>query len=340
MPRSFAQIGTGLWNEPTIRSHTITAQRAYFLIYTQPELSRCGVLPFRLKRLAGMAADDTPTKLRKALVALEKTRHIVVDEDSEEVLLRTYVRHDGLLSQPQVVATMVQDFALVESPSIQSAFLAELRRIWDLPDLPDQQRKGLRLALGEHETDRYIDRLGAALAPAMRDAIKTRRVPAFDPTHPAGCPAPFAQGAPNPAHQGAEQGAGQALAGARAPSPTPSPTPSPVAAAAGPAGPSTRSGTGRHLLEQHQAQLGPLATVTAAHLAKHADTGLTDGATHDEILAALEQWRARPGAKPGLLPHLIADQRQASQHDPDDIGPEARAWAEREAAKRAAGGAR
>jgi hypothetical protein len=323
MARAFAQIGTGLWAEPSIRALSRDAQRAYLLVYTQPELSRCGVLPFRLRRLAQLAPDDTPKTLRRALAQLENGRHVIVDEDAEEILVRTYVRHDGLLAQPQVVAAMVQDFDLIESEAIRLAFLAELRRIWDLPQLPDNQRKGLRLALGEHETDRYTDKIGPALAPVMQAAINAGSVPAFDPAHPAGCPLPCSQPAP------------KAHAGARAPSPAPTPSPAPAAAAgpSDPAGPDTRGGgITDQLLQEHQAEHGELPNLTAGQLRRHITEALALGATEEHVLAALAEWRGRLNAKPGLLPHLIAD---AARSTPDPI---AAALADPELMRVAAGG--
>lgn len=324
MPRTLAQLQTSFWSEQSIRALPRDAQRAYLLVHSQPELSRCGVLPFRLRRLAQLSVDDTPKALRKAFTVLEKGRHLIVDEDAEELLVRTYVRWDGLLAQPQVVAAMVQDYELIESQTIRTEFLRELRRIWDLPDLPDNQRKGLRLALGEHETDRYREKIGAALYPPMATAIEAGHVAAFDPASPAGCPAGWAAGCE------------QAHAGAPAPSPAPAPTPSPAPAAVAP--PATadeaRSGsTTPTLLDQHQADLGPLPTATLTALARHIASCVAEGATDEHVLTGLAEWRRRPQSKPGLLPHLIADAARVDP-DPTHLSPEVRAWVERETAKR------
>lgn len=335
MARSYAQVGTNLWTEPTIRTLNKTQQRAYLLVLTQPELSRCGVLPYRLKRLAALAGDDNPSSLRKDLKALAKTRHLVIDEDAEEILVRTYVRHDGLLAQPQIVATMVDDYQLIESPTLRLAFLAELRRIWDL-ELPDNQRRGLALALGDHtHTDaRFRAKIGLGLAPDMGAAFQAGSLPPFDPACPAGCPAPWQAGSGVPPRAGAG-----AISDLQAPI---SNLQSPNAAAAppDPDGPAPRSSSHEeHLLDTHQADLGPLPAITAKALAKHIHAAL-DEHPDQVILAALEDWRGRPGAKPGLLPHLIGDAaRRPAPPDPDDplagLDPDARAWVTEQQAARA-----
>lgn len=325
MAGSFRQIGTNIWAEESIRSLTRDQQRAYLLVYTQPELSRCGVLPFRTRRLGKLAADDSPKTLRKALAGLERTRHIVVDEDAEELFLRTFVRHDGLLAQPQVVAAMVSDYHLIESGIIRTAFLSELRRIWDLDDLPDNQRRGLRLALGEHDNDRFTDKIGLGLAPAFTAAFDAGSLPPFDPASPQGCPAPFAK----------------AHAGARAPSPAPTPAPTPAAAAPASTEAARRSGPANTLLDKHQADHGELPTLTLNALAEIIVEAQLDGATDAHVLTALTDWRGRLRPKPGLLRNLIADARQAdaTSTSSDDALED---WVRRKEAERAtaAGGSR
>lgn len=316
MARSHARLGTDIWAEDSIRNHTRDGQRAYFLVLSQPELSRCGVLPFRLKRLANLAVDDSPAKLRKAFKSLEKTRHLILDEDAEELLVRTFVRHDGLLRQPQMVAAMVTDFALIESWKIRGAFLAELRRIWDHPRTTDDDRKGLRLALGEHETDRYVDRIGPALGPSMAAAIEAGSVPPFDPGCKAGCPAPFAQGR------------GKALAGApaRSPAPTPSPTPAPSSP---PTGQPHDDDTTSQLLDEHLTVAPPLSAGGRKQLAEHI-TAQLDRATPEQMRDVLSRYRDRmsSGQKtlPGLIPLLVDDVLADSTDDDPLAHPEAQAF--------------
>jgi hypothetical protein len=312
MARSHARIGTSIWTEPTFRALPRDPQRAYFLATSQADLSRCGVIPFRVRRLAKFADDDSPTKLRTAFRRLEKTRHVVIDEDAEELLVRTYVRHDGLLAQPQVVAAMVGDVALIDSPKIRLAFLQELHRIWHIDDLPEAERKGLRLAMGQHETDRYVDRLGAALGPTLREAWEAGSLAPCAPGSVPPCSAPFAQ----------------ALAGARPPSPTPTPTPTPAPApsAAGPAATATPAEAGGKalahgttaltLLDQH----GPWVPRIRAQLAHDVDELLSAGVEPAAIERALPVWRTRK-AGPGLLAHLVQDQlTPAQQQDPRFAG--------------------
>lgn len=148
MPRDRrAVIGTAIWTEPTIRALPYAQQHAYLLAYTQPDLSRCGVLAYRPKRWAGFAPDLSIRHLRKQFDALHDSRHVVLDDDHEELLIRTYIGHDGLLAQPLVVAAMVRDYSEVTSPAVRLAILTELRRLWNKCSV-EGERKGLLLLLG------------------------------------------------------------------------------------------------------------------------------------------------------------------------------------------------
>jgi hypothetical protein len=143
-----ANIGTGIWSERSMRALTWRQRDAYLLVYTQPDVNRCGVLPYRLRYLAGLATDTTQEDLSVTYRELAASRHVVLDVVDEQLLIRTYVKHDGLLSQPLVVASMIRDFHKITSPLIRVAFLAEMRRLWDDPDLEPAHHPGLELALG------------------------------------------------------------------------------------------------------------------------------------------------------------------------------------------------
>lgn len=211
MAREYALIGTGIWSEESILELSPLEQHAYFVVHTQPDMSRCGVVPYTLRRWAKLSNGHSATKLRAALRGLEQRRQIVIDESTEEVLDRPYIRHDGLLRQPQVVGAMVRDFRSISSPLISTAILAELRRIWHIPGLHDSDRRGLRIALGVVENDKQQEAVGVGLSVHMTEAI--------------------AQGLVQPFHQallqGLPEGLGKALARPSYPSPSPNASPNP-----------------------------------------------------------------------------------------------------------------
>lgn len=202
MARDYALIGTGIWNEASVLDLTPLEQHAYFVVHTQADMSRCGVVPYTLRRWAKLSKGHSATKFRAALRGLERCRQIVIDESTEEVLDRPYIRHDGLLRQPQVVGAMVRDFRSVRSPIVSTAILAELRRIWHIPGLHDSDRRGLRIALGITENDKQREAVGPGLADAMTRAIEQGSVQPFEEALLQGLPQGLAKALARPSCPG------------------------------------------------------------------------------------------------------------------------------------------
>lgn len=129
MPRDHARLRHGIWSDPDFLGLTEAAQRAYMLALSQPGVSYCGVVPFTLKRWARLATDSTALKLRRTFTLLEESRFVVVDEQSEELLFRTFVKHDGILESPNVCKASVNAYSAVVSPLLRGVFLVELHRL-------------------------------------------------------------------------------------------------------------------------------------------------------------------------------------------------------------------
>src|SRR5690606_238647 len=71
---------------------------------------------------------ETSEDLVPDLAALIAARFIVVDSDTEEVLVRSFIRNDGVLKQPNVFKNALRCAEGVESQAIRSALAVELRR--------------------------------------------------------------------------------------------------------------------------------------------------------------------------------------------------------------------
>lgn len=142
MPRDHARIQTAIWSDPDFRALPERAQRMYFLILSQPRLNYCGVLDYMPTRLAKFAADSTPRTVGNAVNLLESRGFVVEDAETSELLVRSFVRHDGLLESPNVTKAMVKDYWAVLSDDIKKAVVEELSRAYTAN--PDQKGwKGL-----------------------------------------------------------------------------------------------------------------------------------------------------------------------------------------------------
>lgn len=129
MARDHGRIKWAIWSDGDFRKLKGEEQRLFLLALTQPGLSYAGVVPFTLRRWQQLASDSTPAKLRKAVKALCEARYVVVDEDSEELLIRSFVRNDGLLDSPNIVRAFVTDFSAICSPLLRAVVVCEVWRL-------------------------------------------------------------------------------------------------------------------------------------------------------------------------------------------------------------------
>jgi hypothetical protein len=141
MARVHGIVKTSIWTDQDFRALSAGAQRAYLMLLSQPQINNCGVLPYVPRRWAKMAPDDTPEAFASALDELAEKTFIVVDEDTEEVLVRTFIRHDRIASQPQLVKAALREFGEVESEPIRRVLFQQNQAVFEA--LPEPLRRGL-----------------------------------------------------------------------------------------------------------------------------------------------------------------------------------------------------
>lgn len=127
--RDFAQIKLSIWNDDAFLDLSNNAQLLYFVLISHPTMNRAGVGTWHAGRLAGMCASWTRQDVERAACELIDGRFIVIDEDTDEFLVRTFVRHDGLMKQRNLATTMAREFAAVGSRAIKGVVVWELRRL-------------------------------------------------------------------------------------------------------------------------------------------------------------------------------------------------------------------
>lgn len=136
MPREFAAVNVSIWSDEDWRSLPPLAQHLYLTLWTDPKLSYCGVLDWRPGRIAARAAGWTADDVRTAADCLRARHFIVTDEDTEECLIRSWVRWDGLMKQPRMAVSYAHAYATVESTLLRRVLVHELVKLHERhPDL-------------------------------------------------------------------------------------------------------------------------------------------------------------------------------------------------------------
>lgn len=137
MARNYGRFTTTIWRDPDFTGLCRNEQAVYFMLCTQPEVTAAGTLPLTLRRWANTATDETVDTLRDHLTALEKAGHVLLDEDTEELLIVKFMKFDqGWYNEKRwpVVAAAVDATASVH---IRDAAVDEIVRLRASRTLPD-----------------------------------------------------------------------------------------------------------------------------------------------------------------------------------------------------------
>lgn len=129
MARDRANINTNIWTDTHWRTLTRDQHWLYMMLLTHTELSYAGVTDWRPGRLMQFAAGTSRHDIERIGHELQSERFIFIDEDTEEVMIRSFIRHDGLLKNPKITVSMVNAYGAIASNKIREVFIHELIRM-------------------------------------------------------------------------------------------------------------------------------------------------------------------------------------------------------------------
>ncbi len=125
----YGKLLSRIWTDPEFTSLDARSQQVYCLLISYSTRNLAGVLPLTLKRWAKCTKDATVDNLIHAINVLARFQFVVVDWDTEELLVRTYIRNDEVYRQPNLM-TAARRFALqVESERLRWVLHEEFLRL-------------------------------------------------------------------------------------------------------------------------------------------------------------------------------------------------------------------
>lgn len=129
MARDHARIRLDIWADDDYRQLTSSAQWLYEHLLTSPSLSFAGIADWRPARIAAHTADLTAHDVELFAADLEDGQYVVIDRTSEEVLVRSFVKHDGLLRSPNMSKALVKSHAEIASSVLRAVVIDQLKRL-------------------------------------------------------------------------------------------------------------------------------------------------------------------------------------------------------------------
>jgi hypothetical protein len=155
--RTEARIFTSIWDDADFLALPPGAQRLYMFLFSQREMTYCGVMPLRPARWAKKSAGLALADIERDLKELEgngnpsdnpgsaggaRQPFIVTDPDAGELLVRAMIRRDSAWKQPNLLKLAIESATEIESLRIRQALLAEVRRL-PVEDSPSAQVRTL-----------------------------------------------------------------------------------------------------------------------------------------------------------------------------------------------------
>lgn len=125
----FGKIFKRAWGDPDFKALTSSEQGLYFKLISQPDISLAGVLTLAPARWSGQTSGLTPAHVERDLKSLEASRYVLVDRDTQEVLVRSYIRNDLGWRSPRTMIGIANAVARVLSPVLRGAISRELLRL-------------------------------------------------------------------------------------------------------------------------------------------------------------------------------------------------------------------
>ena len=129
MARDHARIRLDIWGDDDWRDLTSSAQWLYLHLLSSPSLTFCGVVDWRPARIAGRTSDLTRHDVEHFAAELEAGLFLIIDRDTEEALIRSWVKHDGLMKSPNMAKALVKAHDKTGSDILRAVVVNQLKAL-------------------------------------------------------------------------------------------------------------------------------------------------------------------------------------------------------------------
>lgn len=158
MARNHARILTAIWQDPEFLALPAGPQRMFICLLSQSKITMVGSLDHTPLRWAGLASDLTVEVVEDAIGVLEAGRFLLVDRAAEEIVVRTFVRHDGGARSPKTRAAMWSAWSAIASDRLRAEVIEHLpEEAWASPAGSLGEPPAAALALRDTPSDRASD---------------------------------------------------------------------------------------------------------------------------------------------------------------------------------------
>lgn len=131
MANDHARIRRDIWADTDWRHLTSSAQWLYVHLLTNRTLTFVGIGDWRPNRIAALTADLSASDVDMFAGELIRERFILPDLETEEVLVRSWVKHDGLLRSPNMTKALIKAHEGTASNVLRAVAIDQLTRLME-----------------------------------------------------------------------------------------------------------------------------------------------------------------------------------------------------------------
>jgi hypothetical protein len=147
--RTYARIRVDIWRDDEWRGLTPEAQWLFLLLLSQAKLSMAGCLDIKPRAWARQAYGVDAEAIGKWIDELEVAGMIACDWSTDELVVRTFVEHDGVLRNTNMGRGMWAGWQNIESRSLKQIVIDNLpAEAWDLKYCAPQEARRMRSGEG------------------------------------------------------------------------------------------------------------------------------------------------------------------------------------------------
>jgi hypothetical protein len=138
MKASYVKLNRDIWANRDFVELQPTTQRAYLMLISQGDLSVAGVIPMTCGRWAYLSTATTATDVRADLERLAAANFIVIDESTEELWVRSYIKHDRGFTNPNGMIALHRAAERIVSPQLRAMVWQEIERAKGATEAPTE----------------------------------------------------------------------------------------------------------------------------------------------------------------------------------------------------------
>ena len=129
MSRKYGKTHIRRWSQPEWVALGPVAQWLYDALVSQAALSQCGAMDWKPKQIRKLSAALTMDVLEAAMQELREGLFVVLDEDVDVLLVRSFIRNDVELSNRNMMVSVVKAWHQIGSMELKRVVIFELLRL-------------------------------------------------------------------------------------------------------------------------------------------------------------------------------------------------------------------